>query len=164
MALKIIAALSENHVIGNGGNIPWKLSDDMSWFRRQTGIDPVVMGRKTYESLPERFRPLPRRENIILTRRPKRFEMIAVTALDDFQKVLGRARRETLWAMGGAEIYKLALPHASEMYLTRVEITIVGDAFFPMWNDKEWSLVSIEHRMRDEQNEHNFTWEVWRRK
>ncbi|OHA91540.1 MAG: hypothetical protein A2758_00270 [Candidatus Zambryskibacteria bacterium RIFCSPHIGHO2_01_FULL_49_18] len=161
--LKIIAAVSENGVIGNDGGIPWKLSDDMRRFKEKTGNCPIVMGSKTYWSLPNRFRPLPGRENLVLTRHPAQFEGENVTMLDDFLKVVARAKEEEVWVIGGAEIYKLALPYTSEMHITRVDLIVAGDTFFPRWNDAEWRLVSAEEHEKDRGNERGFTWEIWGR-
>ncbi|MEK7175986.1 MAG: dihydrofolate reductase [Patescibacteria group bacterium] len=164
MAFKIIAALSENKVIGSDGSIPWKLPDDMVWFKNQTGTTPVVMGRKTYESLPNRFRPLPNRENIVLTSSPDKLENLGITVISDFRRALDRAAKENIWVIGGGEIYRLAIPHASHLYLTRVNIIIAGDTFFPKWSGHDWRLVSSENHARDAKHDHNFTWEIWVRK
>ncbi len=161
--LKIIAAISENGVIGSNGGIPWKLPDDLRRFKEKTSGCPVVMGSKTYWSLPSRFRPLPGRENLVLTRHTAQFEDENVTAIGDFQRVVERAEKENVWAIGGAEIYKLALPRASEMHITRVDLIVAGDTFFPQWDNSEWRLVSAEKHERGRENEYGFTWEIWKR-
>jgi dihydrofolate reductase len=162
--LKIIAAVAENGVIGAADKLPWKrLSDDMDWFKHQTGHRPVVMGRKTFWSLPERYRPLPNRENIVLTRHPEQLAGQQVTILGDFEAVLQRARLEDLFVMGGAEIYELALPYAHELYITRVHAFLTGDAFFPEWRQGGWSLTFCERRASDDRNQYNFTWQIWKR-
>ena len=160
--LKIIAAMAGNRVIGNNGSIPWELHDDMKWFQGLTNGKPVVMGSKTYWSLSSRYRPLPNRENIVITRHPSRLAGEAVTILDNFNEILKLSKRSNVFVMGGAEIYALALPHADEMYLTRVEAEPVGDTFFPVWEEKEWQLVSTVRHPQDEKNEYAFHWEVWR--
>ncbi|MEK7227542.1 MAG: dihydrofolate reductase [Patescibacteria group bacterium] len=166
MALKIIAAISENGIIGSDGDIPWKLSSDMHRFKVKTLNHPVAMGRKTFESIVRMLgKPLPGRENIVLTRSHRNTsEKSGVTFLHDFEPVLERARREDIWVIGGAEVYKPALPLASEMHLTRVHTLVAGDTFFPRWNPSEWKLVSSEAHSQDKRNEHSFTWEVWERK
>ena len=164
MSLKIIVAVSENGVIGCKGDIPWKLPDDMLWFKKHTGKSPVVMGRKTYESLPAKFRPLPSRENIVLTRRPETLDDLGVTVLSDFSLVIERASKEDVWVAGGAEIYKLALPHASHLFVTQVDLIVAGDTFFPKWNKNEWTLLSYEIRIADHSRRRPaFAWQVWRR-
>ncbi|OHA92359.1 MAG: hypothetical protein A3J09_02730 [Candidatus Zambryskibacteria bacterium RIFCSPLOWO2_02_FULL_51_21] len=164
MSLKIIAAVAENGVIGSGGALPWRLADDMKWFKKQTGTSAVVMGRKTFDSLPRKFRPLPNRENIVLTRNPSGIDDFGVTVLGDFQKVVKMSKKRDVWVIGGGEIYRLALPHASHLYLTLVDVIIAGDTFFPRWNKNEWQMLSCERHPKDAGNEHSFRWEVWRHK
>ncbi len=160
--LKIIVAMAENGVIGNNGSIPWKLHTDMKWFQGLTSWKPVVMGSKTYWSLPAPYRPLPNRENLVLTRQPKNLLGQAVTVLDNFDEILKLSKTQDVFVIGGAEIYALALPHASEMYITRVEAEPLGDTFFPQWEKREWQLVSSVRHPQDEKNDHPFHWEVWR--
>lgn len=161
MSLKVIAAVAENGVIGSAGAIPWKLADDMKWFKAQTGNRPVVMGSKTYWSLPARFRPLPMRENIVLTRNPEKLSSEQVTLTTDFNQVVERAKHEDIFVIGGAEIYSLALPYASELYLTRVHAKPEGDTHFPLWGVEDAQLTFSEHHSRDEKNDHDFTFEIW---
>jgi dihydrofolate reductase len=163
--LNIIAAVADNGVIGRNQGIPWWLSDDMRWFKDRTGIQPVAMGRKTFNSIPPRFRPLPGRENIILTRDKWNgiSESDNVTIEHDFEPVIQHAKFEDIWIIGGSEIYALALPHADELYLTRVHAQVEGDTFFPKWDECEWKLVWAQDNLADEKNEFNFSWEVYRR-
>jgi dihydrofolate reductase len=159
--LKIIAAVSDNGIIGRNGEIPWRLPDDLKWFKRVTGSSPVVMGRKTYESLPSRFKPLPGRENIILSRH--QYTDLPVTP-SSFVDVIVRSAQEDIFVIGGAEPYEMALPEADEMYLTRVHTTVEGDVFFPEWNPSEWQLVWAQDNKADAHNEFDFTQELYRRK
>ena len=164
MGIKIIVALSENHVIGSEGGIPWKLPDDMKWFREKTGTSPVLMGRKTFNSLPQKFRPLPGRENIVLTRCQNNIQNRDITTLYSFRQALERSEKEDIWVIGGGEIYRQALPHASHLYLTRVNIILAGDTFFPKWSGHDWRLISSQSHAKDARHEYGFTWEVWERK
>ncbi|MHB1330908.1 MAG: dihydrofolate reductase [Minisyncoccota bacterium] len=164
MTLKIIAALSANRVIGRNNNLPWKLPEDMKWFRQQTGREPVVMGRKTFLSLPEKFRPLPGRENIVLTRNSETLSAYKVTIVSNFNEVITRAKKEVVWVIGGAEVYNQALPHSDELYLTRVHANVEGDTLFPEWDKDEWSRVYHEFRNADEVHQYAFAWEIHRRR
>jgi dihydrofolate reductase len=163
--IKIIAAVADNGVIGKNQGIPWRLSSDMKWFKDRTGIQPVAMGSKTFNSLPPRFRPLPGRENIILTR--DRWNGISesdnITILHEFEPVIQHAKFEDIWIIGGSEIYALALPYADELYLTRVHAEVEGDTFFPEWDRDEWDLVWMQDNPADDKNEFTFTWEIYRR-
>lgn len=165
MALKIIAAMTMNRVIGKDGDLPFDLPDDRVRFRNITTGKPVVIGRKTFRSLPDRFRPLLQRENIVLTR--DRYNAISdhanVTFEHDFDTIIARGNREDLWVIGGAEIYALALPNVDEMFLTRVQAVVRGDVFFPPWDSSQWSLISQEFVPANNKNKYSFTWEVWRR-
>jgi dihydrofolate reductase len=163
MAIKIIAAVAVNGVIGKDGRLPWRLPDDLRWFKGKTGRNPVVMGRKTYWSLPDRFRPLPDRENIILTRQAGCSEE-RITVVGRFEEVLERAMNEDIFVIGGGEIYALALPHASEMNLTRVQAIVTGETFFPAWDWDKWKLKFQESVPADGRNRYSFMWEVWKRR
>jgi dihydrofolate reductase len=160
--LKIIAAVAENRVIGKAGGLPWHLPDDMKWFKERTGSDPVAMGSKTFNLLPDRFRPLPGRLNIIISRDTWNWmETDRVTATDNFDEIVERSKNEDVWVIGGAEIYTLALPHAFELYMTRVHGEPEGDVFFPAWNPAEWILGWEHCREADEKHVYARTWQVY---
>lgn len=165
MPLKIIAAVAQNGVIGRGNDIPWKLRDDLKLFQEHTMGHPVVMGKKTFHSIVNRIgKPLPGRENIVLTRHPNSLRCDGVTVLDDWNKVLERAEGHTLFVAGGAEIYKLALPHASEMYLTHIKAEVEGDTLFPEYSEGDWQAARVlERQAPDEKNEYPFTHWKYRR-
>ncbi len=164
MALKIIVAATMDNVIGQKNGLPFKLADDMKRFKEKTVGHPVVCGSTTYFSLPVKFRPLPDRENIVLTHNPSKLSGERVTVVTDFGKVLERAKTEDIWAIGGAEVYRQALLFAQEIHLTRVQAIVPGDVYFPAWDSSEWSLVSQERRSVDDKNEYSFTWEMWKRR
>jgi dihydrofolate reductase len=161
--LKIIAAVAENRVIGKNGGLPWRLPDDLKRFKQLTGNSPVVMGSKTYWSLPKSVRPLPERENLVLTRHPEVFCGERVTLLSDFQEAVRRSELEDIFVIGGAEVYALALPHAEELFLTRVHAAPEGETLFPEVAD-EGELVSKEHHSSDTRHPVSFTWEIRRLK
>ncbi|MBI4411764.1 MAG: dihydrofolate reductase [Deltaproteobacteria bacterium] len=128
MTLSIIVAMSKNGVIGKDNKIPWHLSEDLKRFKKITMGHPIVMGRKTFESI---GKPLPGRENIVITHNPKFCAdgVRVVHGLDQAMK--GYKLDEEIFVIGGAEIYKSALPLADKVYLTRIEKEFEGDAFFP---------------------------------
>ena len=137
----LIAALSENRVIGRDNAIPWHYPADLRHFRRVTRGHAVVAGRKTYETF--QTRPLPQRRNFVLTRNPAYWAAGAVVC-QSLAEVLQRARSigsEKLFVLGGAQIYEQALPLADEMILTHLPIEVEGDAYFPAWDEGEWEVV-----------------------
>ena len=136
----IIAALSENRVIGRDNAIPWHYPADMKHFRRVTRGHAVVAGRKTYETF--QVRPLPQRLNFVLTRNPDYAVVEGVVVCTSLAEVLRRARGcEKLFVLGGAQVYEQALPLADEMILTHLPIEVEGDAYFPAWEEGEWEVV-----------------------
>ncbi|WP_240724749.1 dihydrofolate reductase [Onishia niordana] len=137
----MIAAMSRNRVIGVDNQLPWYLPEDLKFFKVMTQGKPLVMGRKTFESI---GRPLPGRRNIVVTRDPD-FEHPGVSVCHDLVSALDLADQqaiidgvEEIMVMGGAQIYAQALPYASRLYLTEVDITLEGDAFFPELEKASW--------------------------
>jgi len=142
----LIAAVSENSVIGKDGDVPWKIPEDMKHFKQKTMDHPVIMGRKTYQSLPEDYRPLPGRTNIVLTR--SGFEADDESA--EIVNSLGEAYEEAgklddkAFVIGGGSVYEAALEDADRMILTEVHREVDGDTFFPEWDEEVWEEVSRE--------------------
>ena len=158
--ISIVVAASENHVIGARGELPWRLPDDLKRFKAVTIGKPIVMGRKTWDSI---GRPLPGRQNIVITRQT---DFAAngcevVSAVDEALAVAGDAAE--IMVIGGSQIYDLLLPRAKRLYLTRVHAELEGDAFFPEISDTEWRLVGEEQHPADERNEHAFSFRVYER-
>ncbi|PMR69647.1 dihydrofolate reductase [Halomonas heilongjiangensis] len=140
----MIAALARNRVIGVDNRLPWYLPEDLRFFKRMTQAKPLVMGRKTFESI---GRPLPGRLNIVVTRDPA-FHHEGVRVCHDLASALALADQQAtidacdeLMVMGGAQIYAQALPLASRLYLTEVDIEVEGDARFPELDMAEWEVV-----------------------
>lgn len=133
--IKIIAAVSNDLAIGKNNQLLWHIPEDLSWFKRYTTGKTVVMGSKTWESLPEEVRPLPNRKNLVLSREPDVVFLGAQTVT--FESVLELAKTEEIVVIGGGEIYKLFLPYADELSITRVNIEAPdADTFFPEFNDE----------------------------
>lgn len=154
--ISLIAAVSENNVIGNKGKIPWHLPRDFKHFKETTMGHPIVMGRKTHESI---GKPLPGRENIILTRQEDYVKKgcLTVTTIDDILK-----RKEDIFVIGGSAIYKQFLPHAKKVFLTRVHTIAEGDSFFPTLSEKKWILTNSEYVSKDKKNEFDMTFEIYK--
>jgi len=137
-SLALIAAVGRGGVIGIDNRLPWHLPADMAHFRRQTQGQAVIMGRKTWDSLPPRFRPLPGRRNLVLTRQPG-WEADGAEGCGSLDEALERlCGVEKAFVIGGAELYALALPMARWLVLTEVAGDFAGDAFFPAWNRAEF--------------------------
>jgi dihydrofolate reductase len=135
---KAIAAMSENRVIGRGADIPWHLPEDFKWFKATTMGHVIVMGRKTFESI---GRPLPGRETIVVSRSGFSHPGVrTVTSLDDIDVA---ADSRDVFICGGAEIYNIALPHCSDLYLTHVKRTVDGDVFFPPFESMFTAVATI---------------------
>jgi len=144
----IIAAMDESRVIGRNGEIPWDYPEDMKHFRQKTTGHPVIMGRKTYQSIPEDYRPLPDRTNIVLTRSgfdPEDESAEIVNSLDEAYEE-ARELDERAFVIGGASVYEAALEDADRMILTEVHREVEGDTFFPDWDDEAWEEVERDER------------------
>ena len=144
MKVSLVAAVARNGVIGRDGVVPWHIPEDMAHFRELTTGHAVVMGRKTWDSLPERFRPLPGRRNLVLTRNPTWRAAGGETAADlpAALALLDGAPRASV--IGGGELYAAALPHATELVLTEIDADLPGDTFFPAWDRALFTRTSWE--------------------
>ena len=146
MALHLIFARAANGVIGHNNTLPWHLPEDMAHFKRTTLGCPVIMGRKTWDSLPPKFRPLPGRLNIVVTRQPDWQAAGALTAHSLKQAYALCPSNSEAWVIGGAEIYAQALPLASTAVVTDIEASYEGDAFAPQFGP-EWIENSRDKRV-----------------
>jgi len=143
----LVAAVARGGVIGRHGSVPWHLPEDLRRFRQLTTGHAVVMGRRTWDSLPERFRPLPERRNVVVTRNEAWAAPGAERAgsLEDALRLLDGARE--VFVIGGAEMYAAALPLADELALTELDLEVDGDAFFPAWDREGFTEASREERV-----------------
>ncbi|MCY0965184.1 dihydrofolate reductase [Parathalassolituus penaei] len=149
MKLALIVALARNHSIGLNNQLPWHLPEDLRYFRAVTMGKPVVMGRKTHESI---GRPLPGRPNIVISRQSG-YQSDGVAVVESLEPAIQLAARLALQAeageaiiMGGADIYRQVLPLVDRMYLTEVHADFDGDAFFPQFDRSEWEEVQrVDH-------------------
>lgn len=165
MIVSAIAALSKNNVIGKNNDLPWRLPDDMKFFMETTKGHHVIMGRKNYDSLLEKFKPLPQRTNIVITHQ-KDFKAPGCLVLHAIEPALEIARKdseEECFIIGGAEIYRLAMPHTTRLYLTEIDAHIEGDTWFPDFKKENWREVSRKHHPADERHKYAFDFVIYDR-
>ena len=162
MRVSLIAALADNGVIGKGGALPWHLPADLGRFKRLTMGHHLILGRKTFDSI---GRALPGRHMVVLSRGRPRLPA-GVRRAASLETALERARAagdDEAFVAGGAEIYRLALPLADRLYLTRVHAEVAGDVWFPDVEWSRWQRLESEDHAADERHEWPFTVEVWAR-
>ena len=154
MIVSIIAGMDENRLIGQGNRLPWRLPADMKHFRRHTLGKPVLMGRKTYESI---GKPLPKRTNIILTRDPD-YQAEGCVVTHSIEEAFGTASGcEEIMVIGGASIYELFLPSVDRLYLTYIHDRFEGDVYFPPFDIADWHEVERVDCQPDEKNPHPYS-------
>lgn len=174
VVVSVIAAVAENGVIGRDGDLPWRLPADLQRFKALTWGHPMIMGRRTYDSI---GRPLPGRRSIVLSRNPAALGGAAgVTVAGDLGNALeiaaagleprvdGDAEARQVFIIGGAEIYRQALPLADRLYLTRIHAEIDGETHFPALEAGEWRLVEAEAHPADARHAYPFTFERYERR
>jgi len=164
--ISIVAAVSTNGIIGKDGDLPWgKLKDDLDRFKELTLGHTVVQGHKTLCSIVKRLhKPLPGRRNIVLTRHPESVRIDGVEVFTNFDQVIELSKSREIFVIGGADLYRLALPVANSLYLTRVHAQVEGDVRFPAWNKNEWVTITTASYRQNQFNAHPFTWTLYRRK
>jgi dihydrofolate reductase len=163
MVVSAIAALSKNRVIGRNNDLPWKLPDDMKFFMETTKGHHVIMGRKNYDSLRGKFKPLPDRTNVVITRQPD-FQAPGCIVLHDIKDGLQIAKNNEeheCFIIGGSEIYKLAMPFTNRLYLTEIHAVVDGDTFFPEFDQKDWKEISRKHHAADDRHVYSFDFVIY---
>lgn len=161
MILSAIWAMTRNRVIGKNGDLPWRLPDDQRFFRRTTLGKPIIMGRKTFDEI---GRPLPKRRNIVLSRRGLDVEGVEVAR--DLESALALARSdapEETFIIGGAQIYALALPMLDRLYMTLIDTELEGDTWFPEFDIANWREVRRTEHPADDRHAWAFTISVFER-
>ncbi|MEF1256453.1 type 3 dihydrofolate reductase [Vibrio sp. M260112] len=159
MIISMIAAMAHDRIIGKDNQMPWHLPADFAWFKRCTMGKPVIMGRKTYESI---GRPLPGRENIVISRDASLVieGVTTVTSIDEALSVAGDV--EEVMIIGGGTIYQACLPKAQKLYVTHIDVQVDGDTQFPAWND-DFLEVHSEAYQADENNAYDMRFVVLER-
>lgn len=160
MKTSIIVAVAQNWAIGKDNNLLWNLPADMKFFKETTSGHPVITGRKNYESIPEKFRPLPGRKNIVVTRKND-YSAPGAVVVNSLQSAIAEAKLETeneVFIIGGGEIYKQALQQnlVDKMYVTHVHESFDADTFFPEISPSKWREVSRKDFPIDEKNKYIF--------
>tara|TARA_B100000965_G_C19540554_1_gene735348 strand:+ start:166 stop:675 length:510 start_codon:yes stop_codon:yes gene_type:complete len=160
MIISIIVAISKNQVIGKNNQLIWHLPKDMKFFMDTTMDTVVIMGRKNYESIPKKYRPLNNRKNVIITRN-KSYNAegcTVVNSIDESLKVLNNIENKEVFVIGGGEIYKKFLEKGliDRMYITHIDEYFDGDTFFPDVNYESWKSSDILYHSKDEVNPHDF--------
>ena len=165
MKIKLIVAASENNVIGIKNDLPWHLPDDMNYFKKTTMNSVVIMGKNNYLSIPEKFRPLKNRVNIVLTKNPHFFAKNCLIA-HSVEKAIELAKlenKDNIFIIGGGKVYQYALEKnlVDLIYLTRIHANIQGDTFFPKINLKEWQEIDSEFHKKDKKHKFSFTFLIF---
>jgi len=159
--IALVVAAAENNVIGKDNNLIWHLPADLQHFKSITMGHPMLMGRKTFESI---GKPLPGRTTIIITTQQD-YKAEGCVVTHSLQEAIekGRELDEQLYVIGGAEIYRRILPQADTIYLTRVHESFDGDAYFPELQEDAWQLIAEEHHEPDEKNKYSYTFQTLKR-
>jgi dihydrofolate reductase len=167
MFLSIIVAVSENGVIGKDNRLIWSLPADMRFFKEKTMGHVIITGRKNYESIPEKFRPLPNRTNIIITRQSD-YHAPGTVVVSSIGKALEYAKqhsqKEEVFVIGGADVFNQIMPQVQRVYLTRIHHAFEGDVFFSDLSPEEWQLVYNQRYEPDEKNKYAYTFQTWERR
>jgi len=163
MIISLIAAASTNNVIGKENHLVWNLPNDMKFFKNTTWGMPVIMGRKTYEALAGE--PLPGRYNFVITRNktwdPHNEKVKVAPGLREAIQLAGGTDCRECFVIGGGEIYAEAMSIANKIYLTRVHTVVEGDAYFPVIDEKAWTMISDRDFPADEKHAYAYSFQVW---
>ena len=165
MKLALILAASENNVIGAKNAMPWHLPSELKYFRQKTTGKPVVMGRKTFESI-GMGKPLPNRHNIVISRSPKpvNYEGVSwVASIDEAIALAAKESPEEIMVIGGGTIYSSVLPKADRVYLTRIHATFDGDTYFEGFDEAQWCELSVIHNDKIEGEAYSYSCYIYDR-
>ena len=163
MKISMIAAMARDQVIGKDNQMPWHMPADLAHFKRVTLGKPVLMGRKTFESI---GRPLPGRRNLVVSRNPD-YRADGVEMVDSVEAALSHLQEEgveELMVIGGGYLYGQLLSKADRLYLTRIDLAVEGDTCFPDLSDADWVRLESEPHEPDEKNPHPYRFEIWQRR
>ena len=162
MKISLIAAMTQNRVIGKDNDLPWHLPDDMKFFQNTTKGHVVIMGRKNYDSLPPKFRPLPNRTNVILTRQSgfSADGCLVVSSLEEALELARTQNEEEVFVIGGGQVYQEAIAQSDRLYLTEIQTELKGDTHFPEFDDS-WKEKSREHHPADDRHAFAFDFVIY---
>ena len=165
MILSIIVAIANNRVIGLNNQMPWHMPADLAWFKKNTLNKPVIMGRKTFESI---GRPLPNRHNIVISRQANNKASINpnvtwVQSIDEAISLVNKQQVEEAFIIGGGNIYNQVLPLVNRLYLTHIDAQLEGDTYFPNYSQTSWRQIYLEEHKADENNRYDYQFEILER-
>ena len=166
MILSVIVAMAHNRVIGLNNQMPWHLPADLAWFKKNTLNKPVIMGRKTFESI---GRPLPNRHNIVISRQiepsdNKISNVSWVKSIDEAISLAQAQQPDEVFIIGGGNIYQQVLPLIDRLYLTHIDAELQGDTYFPDYLPEQWQVIYQEDHQADEKNSYPYQFEILQRK
>ncbi|MFN2745680.1 MULTISPECIES: dihydrofolate reductase [Bacillus] len=160
--ISFIFAMDRNRLIGRNNDLPWHLPQDLKYFKKVTTGHPVIMGRKTYESI---GRPLPNRKNLVVTSN-QALNLPGCEVLHSPEEAVRFANQqdEECFVIGGSKLYTELLPYADKLYVTKIDETFEGDCYFPAFSEDEWEIISRQKGLKDEQNPYDYEFLVYQRK
>lgn len=166
MILSVIVAMAHNRVIGLNNQMPWHLPADLAWFKKNTLNKPVIMGRKTFESI---GRPLPNRHNIVISRQiepcdNKISNVSRVKSIDEAISLAQAQQPDEVFIIGGGNIYQQVLPLIDRLYLTHIDAELQGDTYFPDYLPEQWQVIYQEDHQADEKNSYPYQFKILQRK
>ncbi|HYF70237.1 MAG TPA: dihydrofolate reductase [Ohtaekwangia sp.] len=165
MKISLVVAVAKNGVIGKDNDLPWHLPDDMKFFMETTKGHHVILGRKNYDSLPPKYKPLPQRTNVVVTRQ-KDFSApgcLVVHSVEHALQIAAENSEKEAMVIGGAAIYTLSMPYAHRLYITEIDAVVNGDVYFPGFDKATWKEVSRTHHPRDARHAYAFDIVVYER-
>ena len=166
MILSVIVAMAHNRVIGLNNQMPWHLPADLAWFKKNTLNKPVIMGRKTFESI---GRPLPNRHNIVISRQIESIDnkisnVSRVKSIDEAISLAQAQQPDEVFIIGGGNIYQQVLPLIDRLYLTHIDAELQGDTYFPDYLPEQWQVIYQEDHQADEKNSYPYQFKILQRK
>ena len=166
MILSVIVAMAHNRVIGLNNQMPWHLPADLAWFKKNTLNKPVIMGRKTFESI---GRPLPNRHNIVISRQieptdNKISNVSWVKSIDEAISLAQAQQPDEVFIIGGGNIYQQVLPLIDWLYLTHIDAELQGDTYFPDYLPEQWQVIYQQDHQADEKNSYPYQFQILQRK
>ncbi|HBH07697.1 MAG TPA: diacylglycerol kinase [Flavobacteriales bacterium] len=165
----IIAAVAENSVIGKNNDLIWYLPADLAFFKEKTRGCSVIMGRRNYDSIPERYRPLPGRKNIVVSRTTDLHlhpDVLIAASIEQALELASKESTEIPFIIGGGQVYQYALDHdlVDKMYITHIHQSFEGDTFFPIIDSEKWSKTWEEYHPKDHHHQFDFTFTLYEKK
>lgn len=158
--INFIVAVDKNNVIGKDNKLPWRLPEDLKYFKKTTLDKTMIMGRKTFESLPG---ILPGRNHVVLTRKGINTEHPQVSSIGSVKDVLTKFKNEEIFVIGGSDIFKQFLPYVDKLFITHIDEVFEGDTYFPEINLDNWELKSYVKGIKDEKNPYDYSFKVYKR-